>query len=87
MNISNVTIQDGKLCAILINALNAARFADVSGKDVEAIVAAKKWLADVAIQMASELKKKPDSPSVPAITGFKVKSMGKLPASNSKKKK
>lgn len=86
MLVTNVSLDDGRHCAALINALNAARYQDLSGKDIDALVAAKRWLHEVAGKMAIELQDKapPTEAPLPA-SGFRVKSMGQM--SNSKKKK
>ena len=97
MKVSNVTNEDGKLCAQLLNLVKTGRW-DLSGSEAEALVSTKKWLQSVAVQMAEQLRTPPASnpvavkapapeavaPSAAAPSVMKIKSMGKLPV---KKKK
>lgn len=92
MDIKNVSLEDGRQCAHLIKALGAARFADLSGSDLEAVVAAKQWLRALAGKMADELKlsQKPVSPTESKKEpeqGFKIKGMGPIGSTPKSKKK
>jgi hypothetical protein len=92
MKLSEVSLDDGRQCAAIINALNIAKFDGLTGKDIETLVAAKKWLQSVAMQMAGQLKAQQAPASAPAPApseGFKIKSMGQLPSASktSKRKK
>lgn len=93
MKVSNVTNEDGKLCAQLLNLVKTGRW-DLSGSEAEALVATKRWLQSVAVQMAEQLRTpsvSSPSVSIPAITQapapelMKIKSMGKLPVTKKKK--
>lgn len=77
MKVSEVTLEDGKACAAVINALNLAKFDGLTGKDMETLVAAKKWLIAVATQMASELKSK-KTPAPAPTAPMKVKKIGSV---------
>jgi hypothetical protein len=86
MQISNTTIEDGKHCAAVINALNIAKFDGLTGKDMDTLVAAKRWLHGIATQMAAQLKvasapkQEISAPAAP----MKIKAMG--PMAKGKKK-
>lgn len=84
MRITEVTNQDGILLAHLLNVFKVARFDNLTGPDIERVVDAKKFLQSLAQQAAEQLRTK----SAPKVenNSFKVKSMGKLPSSNKKKK-
>lgn len=88
MEISKVTIEDGKHCAGIINALKAARFDGLTGKDLDTIVAAKAWLQKLAMQMAAELKqdKSPVVEQKKEASTMRVKSVGKLSTTKKKTK-
>lgn len=78
MQVTNVSVEDGKQCAAVINALNIAKFSDLSGKDIDTLVAAKRWLISVATEMATQLKNKsevPKSAPAPAAPAMKVKAI------------
>lgn len=82
--VSNVTVEDGKLCAQLLNLVKTGRW-DLSGSEAEALVSTKRWLQSVAVQMAEQLRTPEASKPVAASTPpevMKIKSMGSLPASN-----
>lgn len=96
MKLSEVSMDDGRACAHLLNALKVGRF-DMTGGDVEAFISAKRWLQALAGDMATQLKAVPQPASASSTSpGFKVKSAGPLPGpapaagpskkSNSKKK-
>ncbi len=87
MKITEVTIQDGSHCAAVINALNIAKFDGLTGKDLEVLVDAKKWLRQVALQMATELKSAHKSAQSPApvqpAPAMKIKAMGPITSGGS----
>lgn len=90
MKITEVTIQDGSHCAAVINALNIAKFDNLTGKDLEVLVDAKKWLKQVALQMATELKSahksaQESAPAAPPAPAMKIKSMGQTKTGMKKK--
>lgn len=90
MKLSNVTLDDGRMCVQLVKLLATGRW-DLSGADAEALVATKKWLQVLAGQMGEQLKEPtalaPTGPAAPA-GGFKVKAMGPIgSASKAKRKK
>lgn len=85
MKLSEVTNEDGKMCAQLINLIKSGRW-DLSGSDAEALVKTKQWLQSVALQMASQLKSSQEAPVIKQPEApIKIKSSGKLPASKKKK--
>lgn len=91
MKVSQVTKDDGRACAYLLNFLKQGRW-DLNGSEAEELVKVKAWVGFLANSMASELKSSvtPPAPEAPApspAAGFKVKSMGKLPPSKPAKKK
>ena len=83
MHVANVTREDGIACAHLIRALQIARFSDLSQKDMEAFLEAKKWLAGLANSMAGQLRSDssapPSTPPPPAAGGMRVTGLGALP--------
>lgn len=83
MKVSSVTQEDGKLCAQLLNLVKSGRW-DLSGSEAEALVATKRWLQSVAVQMAEQLRTPPVSEQQlqGASDVMKIKSMGSLPAGN-----
>lgn len=81
MKVSEVTNDDGRFCAQLLNLLAHGQW-KLSGPDISAHSATVKWVHDLARLLAEQLKSKAPSP-VPASDqggGFKVKSMGPLPS-------
>lgn len=87
MKITEVSLEDGRHCAAVINALNIAKFDGLTGKDIEVLMAAKRWLASIATQMAGDLKSKQAPAAAPASESFRVKSVGKLPPVKPAKRK
>lgn len=98
MQVTNVTNDDGRKMANLINFLKAGRW-DLSGNDADALVAVKQWVQSVAMDMASKLtpvkaasptpEEQPTSVPQEAPAGFKIKAMGPIgstPAKTRKKK-
>lgn len=80
MKLSEVTNQDGKMCAQLINLLRGGRW-ELSGSDIQAYQDTCKWAAGLAALMAAELRQdKPD-------TSIRVKQVGSLPGKASLKGK
>lgn len=90
MKVSEVTVSDGKSCALLIKFLNNGRW-ELSGTDAETLAQTKRWLHDVAVAMAAQLQPAAPVPGAPAPTppsgGFRVKAMGPLSSKQSRKKK
>lgn len=80
MRITDVTTDDGKKCATLINLIKQGRW-DLSGADAEMLVDVRKWIQSLAVQMAEQLRSK-QSPQE-----MRVTSMGTLPVSGTKKSK
>lgn len=83
MKVSDVSREDGEVCANLINFLNAAKW-DISGKDIDALMQVKKWVHDVAVLMATDLK--PKTSETPSQDSFKLKAMGPLGSMKKAKK-
>lgn len=79
MKVEQVTIEDGKMCAQLINLLKNGRW-DLSGSDAEALVETKKWLQGVAAQLAQQLK-------APQQAAPKIVRMGTIDKKQTKKRK
>ncbi len=98
MDITKVSKEDGLACAQLMNALKVGRF-DLSGQDLEAFVMAKRWLQALGGKMAEQLRTSPpaaalSASSTPSASGasnapapMRVKNMGPLGGSTSKKRK
>lgn len=90
MQLSNVTSEDAVACAQLIRALQIARFDGLNGKDIEAYMMSKKWIADLGLQIASQLPGPhqrvvtPPAPIVPADT-IRVRAMGPIGGQKIKK--
>lgn len=87
MDISKVTEEDGRMCAVLLKALGVARFDGVTGRDLEAFVATKRWVGELAKKMAENLKPGVTVQKPPPSEGFKVKSLGPIPGSSTPQKK
>lgn len=89
MKLSNVTLEDGRMCIQLIKLLSTGRW-DLSGADAEALVATKKWVQVLASDMGAQLKEPtalaPTGPAAPA-SSFKVKAMGPINSPSKRKKK
>lgn len=91
MEISKITNHDGLACANLIKFLTKGRW-DLSGEEAEVLMMTKKWVHDLALQMAAQLKSSKSPTSVtstsPSSGGFKVKAMGPIlgGSSNTRKK-
>lgn len=88
MQVSNVSQQDAVACAQLIRALQAARFDGLSGKDIEAYMVSKKWIADLGLQIANQLPgphREVPKPTAPAEPQMRVKAMGPIGGSPQKK--
>lgn len=96
MQVSNVTNDDGRMMAQLINFLSKGRW-DLTGADAEALVGVKRWASAVAGSMATQLAPAKATPTAtsaatpaPASTdspGFKIKAMGSLNAPLTRKRK
>lgn len=81
MKINEVSLEDGKQCAHLINSMKLVT--GLSASDAEAFVAAKRWLHALAGQMAEQLKdhpevSKPKETQAASAGGIKIKSAGTL---------
>lgn len=82
MKLHEVTNADGQTAAHLLNFLKTGRW-DLSGEQAEHLTTVRKWVAALAVEMASQLKSKPvqvDSPASPngSDTAFRVKAMGSI---------
>jgi hypothetical protein len=88
MKISEVSVEDGRMCVQLIKLISSGRW-DLSGADAEALVATKRWIQSLAMVMGEQLKTKPAEPAAPVSSteGFKVKSMGSLPTATKRSRK
>lgn len=94
MKISDVSEQDGRMCAHLIRAMKIAKYDNLTEKDMEIMVQIKQWINWVALAMAAELKKAPAIQPAPLteeekkpLEGFKVKSIKVNPPAPKPKKK
>lgn len=90
MQVSEVSNEDAMQLACVIKALGVATFPSVSGKDIDAVYLAKRWLFELAQKVASGLPKKVPVPSAPPASstqGMKVKAMGPIGSSPKRKKK
>lgn len=86
MNLDNVSVDDGKGCAGVLKYLISGRW-ELTGAEADELAAAKRWVHNLALQMASHLKPKDPAPAqhdTPS-TGFRVKSITHLKPSPSKK--
>ncbi len=101
MEVSKVTTEDGKSCAVLMNLITHGKW-EMSSKEMESLFETKKWLHGLALKMAAQLKSPPpenkqeftplNPPEVPLpASGFRIKSRGSLggnkPQKSTKKKK
>lgn len=91
MKVSEVTNDDGRMMAQLINFLGKGRW-DLTGSDAEILVGVKRWAASVAGSMAAQLSPAKVNPApLPAepapASGFKVKQMGSLDVSKRGRRK
>jgi len=88
MQVSQVSNQDGRMCAQLINLLNRGKW-ELSGPDIHAHAETVRWVQHVAGLMAADLKgKSAEEKAAPAATTpMKIKKMGSLPGSSAKKSK
>jgi hypothetical protein len=87
LEVRNVTKEDGLAVAYLLNALNIAKFDSLSGKDVEALSGAKRWLIHLAQVLASQLSPAPAAPAAtPPTEGMRVKAAGPIPGFKAPKK-
>lgn len=64
MKILDVSLEDGRKCAALINALKLAQFEKLTMEDMESLMAARRWLMELALDMAKELKGKKEGTAV-----------------------
>lgn len=84
MQVQNVSLEDGRNCAVLIQLLSRGRW-DLSGAEAQQLVNVKQWVAGLAGEMAKHLTTKPTS--TPPSGGMKIKSVGSLGGSTKKVKK
>lgn len=84
MKLTDVTPDDGRNCAHLINFLKAGRW-ELSGEDAGRLVQVKSWIASMAGQMAENLKS--PAPTSNPTEGFKITKMGPLSSSSKKGKR
>lgn len=87
MKISDVSMNDGKMCAQLLNLLKMGRW-ELSGPDIAAHSATVQWVHYLASQMASELKPTATADKSASKTdgGLKIKAMGPIGSQPRKKK-
>jgi len=90
MKLTDVSLDDGRRCAHLINLLKTGRW-DLTGAEIDELVRVKQWVMLLAGAMAEQLKSKDAPPAppapAPAASSFKVKAMGPLGSAKPKKKK
>lgn len=86
MRLSDVKMEDGRMCVQLIKLLATGRW-DLSGADAEAMVATKRWVQALAADMGEQLKGLEKAPAEPSSTSMKVKAMGPIGGSMNTKKK
>lgn len=79
MKVSEVSSQDGRMCAQLLNLLKAGKW-ELSGPDIAAHAATLQWVQRLAQDMGSQL----NPPK--ATEGIKIKSSGPISGSTKKKK-
>lgn len=103
LKVVDVSNEDGIHLACLIKAIGVATFPSISGKDIDAVYSAKRWLFDLAGKVAAGLPTAsskassgsaalPASPqkasAVPSSTqGMKIKAMGPIGSPSKKKRK
>lgn len=76
MRVTEVTNDDGRMCAQLLNLIKSGRW-DLSGSEAEALVATKRWLQQLAGLMAEQLKPSAKPIAAPAAEApMRIKSMG-----------
>lgn len=83
MKVKDVSNEDGLLCAKLLNVLKIARFADISGSDVEDVMKVKAWVSSIATAMAEDLRANQNPPPVvgTSVAGTSAGAQGKPSAS------
>lgn len=94
MQLSNISLEDGRAMATIMKLLASGRW-DLSGKDTEHFVVAHRWIAEIAKAMAAQLQSSPKSAAAPdpasqagaASQSIKIKAMGPLGSSPSKRRK
>lgn len=88
MQVSNVSEADGRACAQLLNFLKAGRW-DLTGMDAEKLIDTKRWVAQMAQQMAEQLRAgKPATSGTPEQNQtMRVKAIGPIANSSKSKKK
>lgn len=86
MKLSDISLEDGRMCVQLIKLLASGRW-DLSGADAEALVATRKWVQSLAADMGTQLKGAPAPKAEAPSGGFKLKAMGPIGSSTKKKRK
>lgn len=86
MKITDISNDDGKACAFVLHFLKSGKW-ELSGEGADQLVLAKRWVASVAQQMASQLKAPAAPVQEPApAPAMKVKAMGPIAGSKKKSK-
>lgn len=88
MEFSKVSNEDGRRCANLLNFLKNGRW-ELTGADAEELVRVKRWVHDLALGMAQQLKGNPEkegpaAPLAPDPGVMRVKSIKPMPKSKKK---
>ncbi len=81
MRVTEVSQEDGKACAQLMAFLKAGSW-QLKGSDVDELMRVRKWVSDLALEMAKQLRAAPKpAETAPASSdgGFRVTKMGPLP--------
>lgn len=88
MQVSNVTTDDGKKCAQLINLLRTGKW-ELSGPDIMAHSETVRWVVQLAQSMGEQMKKNspPSEVQQPVAQPMRVKAMGSIGSSMKKKRK
>lgn len=84
MQLQNVSLEDGRNCAILIQLLSRGRW-DLSGAEAQQLVNTKQWVAALAGEMAKHLTDKaPAAPKPNDSQVMKITKMGPIGGSTKK---
>lgn len=85
MQVSEVTSQDGRMCAQLLNLLKAGKW-ELSGPDISAHAHTVLWVQQIAQKMAEQLQvtTKTTAMEKPTANQMRIKKMGPLPGSHTK---
>lgn len=74
MRILDITLDDGRRCANLLAFLSKGKW-ELNASDAEELGRVKKWVHDLAVAMATELKTGPQAAAAsapPTDTGFQI---------------